>query len=123
MASVLLIVKNLEDFQIKKVQDNKSFSDLEKLQYFVPTFNSPAASIWKTLKPGASNYPLIWKSLFNHYNDDKSWADTYIDKIFESKLLKSESLEGLIRVSYKFSMVIGVLKQLDSLSGGLYLFV
>ncbi|XP_052741339.1 uncharacterized protein LOC128198719 [Bicyclus anynana] len=95
------------------VHDNPNLSKTEKVFYLVGRLKGKAALICSGLPATAENYPIIWESLIQKYDDPRSIACAYLNQLLQFKPLTNNNSNGLDSFITTFDSSVEALKQLN----------
>lgn len=107
------------------VHNNISLTDCEKLYYLLGKLTGKARSICAGITPSADNYSIIFDSLCKRYEDKRQQATSYLDQLFEFKLIPSGTPNNLELFLDKFASSVAALKnlQIDDLADFILFYV
>lgn len=92
------------------VHNNNTLTACEKLYYLIGKLTGKARSICAGITPSADNYPLIFDSLCERYEDKRQSATSYLDQLFEFKSISSVSPGNLELFLDKFATSVAGFK-------------
>lgn len=94
------------------IHENQDLSDTQKVQYLMSKLSSSALTVCSGILPTANNYNLILQSLVQRYDDKRTLAMSYVEKMFKFKPIKTESATQLNYFCEQFSASVSALKNL-----------
>ncbi|XP_074030835.1 uncharacterized protein [Leptinotarsa decemlineata] len=94
------------------IHDNSSLTDVDRMYYLVGRLKGSALRVCSGIAPTGNNYPIIWQSLINKYQDQRALANSYLNQIMDFKRLTSESSSNLNLFLEKVDSAVRALKQL-----------
>lgn len=69
----------------RTIHENADLTDHERIQYLVNKLSGRALSVISGIVPNADNYHLIWSTLVNKYDDQRSLGSAYLDQLLDFK--------------------------------------
>lgn len=94
------------------IDQNKDLSNTQKVQYLMSKLSHSALSVCIGILPTADNYALILQALVQKYDDKRTLAMSYLDKLFKFKQIKTESATQLNNFIDQFSASVSALNNL-----------
>lgn len=93
------------------IHERNDLSNAQKCQYLLSKVSGKALSCC-SLPATPENYPIIWQSLIDRYNDKRNLCCNYIESLLNFKSAKSESVGTLNNFVEKFGTTVSALKAL-----------
>lgn len=94
------------------VHDNGSLTDADRLYYLIGKLSPKAQSVFAGVTPSAENYPVIFQSLIDRYQDTRVLASTYFDQALNLTLSGSASVSNFQLFIDNFVTAVNSLKNL-----------
>ncbi|GFU10365.1 DUF1758 domain-containing protein [Trichonephila clavipes] len=95
------------------ILDNKSISDLEKLQYLQASIRGDAAKLIRGFAITVDNLKKCWDILCSRYENKRQLALSQINKLFSIKISRANTSKSLLKIIDICNEVIRNLKTLD----------
>lgn len=95
------------------IDQNAELSNTQKVQYLLSKLSNTALNVCTGILPTADNYNIILQALIQKYDDKRTLAMSYLDKLFKFKSIKSESAAQLNLFIDNFSASVAALKNLN----------
>ncbi|KAI5755226.1 hypothetical protein M8J77_015196 [Diaphorina citri] len=95
------------------IDQNAELSNTQKVQYLLSKLSNTALNVCTGILPTADNYNIILQALIQKYDDKRTLAMSYLDKLFKFKSIKSESAVQLNLFIDNFSASVAALKNLN----------
>lgn len=92
------------------IHNNASLSNIERFQYLISSLKKEPLTLAKTLPMTNDNYPVVYSSLLERYNNTRSLATFYWREIQNLPTLRDESAKNLRNLIDSFSENIQALK-------------
>lgn len=94
------------------IHNNHKLSPIQKVQYLTSKLQGKAASICSGVDCTGDNYELLWKSLVTRYDDPRSLATFYFNKLMTFQTRKLETPNKLTEFLDEFCSVVESLRSL-----------
>lgn len=101
-----------ETFRVN-IHENPHLTDADKIRYLLGKLSKRALFVTSGIPPTAENYPILWKVVVDRYQDKRSLATFYLNKILEFKPISRQSSQGLENFLQYFVSSIDALKALN----------
>ncbi|XP_053686332.1 uncharacterized protein LOC128735874 [Sabethes cyaneus] len=108
---------NFHDLYVSLVHSSVELSNIQKFYYLRSSLTGDALQLIRTIPISASNYPVAWNLLIEHYQNPARLKQSYLDALFEFSVLKKESALDLHSLVEKFEANVKVLQQLGEKIG------
>ncbi|KAJ8980224.1 hypothetical protein NQ317_010542 [Molorchus minor] len=111
----LAAVARLQKIEIPEFSGDpkKVANDTSKIHYLLGALKGKALDVCAGILPTAANYPILWKTLIDKYQDKRLLANTYFTQMLEFKPVQQESAICLNSFLEKFNTAVSALQQLD----------
>ncbi|XP_055590340.1 uncharacterized protein LOC129742466 [Uranotaenia lowii] len=103
---------NFHDLFLSLVHSSGDLSNIQKFYYLRSSLSGDALKLIQTIAISASNYPVAWNLLVEHFQNPSRLKQTYVDSLFEFSQLKKESASDLHSLVERFEANVRILKQL-----------
>ncbi|KAJ8971866.1 hypothetical protein NQ317_008542 [Molorchus minor] len=89
----LAAVARLQKIEIPEFSGDpkKVANDTSKIHYLLGALKGKALDVCAGILPTAANYPILWKTLIDKYQDKRLLANTYFTQMLEFKPVQQES--------------------------------
>lgn len=93
--------ENLEEFDSfislydKIIHTRENLAEIEKYSYLVSLLEGPALKIVQAVQFSAQNYQIAYTRLTERYQNPRVLANYYANKVLDTKVFNSETLQGL----------------------------
>lgn len=95
------------------IHNNAELTNHQKVQYLVSKLSHSALNVCTGILPTADNYDTIFQALIQKYDDKRTLAMSYLDKLFKFKPMKAESATNLNMFVDHFSGAVAALQNLQ----------
>lgn len=103
---------NFHDLYISLVHSSQDLSSIQKFYYLRSSLSGEALKLIQTIPITATNYPVAWNLLVEHFQNTGRLKASYVDALFEFPTLKRESSVELHSLVEKFEANVRILQQL-----------
>lgn len=95
------------------IHDNKLLSSTQKLQYLSSSLKGNAESYVKNVQITEANYPIVWKALIDHYQDDRALGSSLLETVLSHPPMQTTTattLTNLVHTLYDAVEALNALK-------------
>lgn len=102
----------------RTIHENPDLTDHERVQYLINKLSGRALAVCSGIVPNGDNYPIIWQTLVDKYDDKRNLASAYLDQMLDFKSFNTATNKNLELFLDKFCTAVSSLKslKLDNLS-------
>lgn len=105
--------QTFHDTFLALVHNNQHLSQIEKFHYLLSCLSGTALSVVKGVPVTADNYPVVYKTLVNRFENKRLLATTYLDKICAFPAIKMCNLNELRNLTSLLYESVNALKAVN----------